>query len=167
MPGLILALYGSIVMYELNTRAEIGHQFPSTGTAAMTDHVVLQVQVGRGAPALAEVNVEFLTKDRRSVAVPLTWIDLDAPIPRNEEQQFPAPGSRYATPLKIRYSPHNPTNAIAEIDAQRLVDNLHKISSVGGCIHRTSSRPTRGRRHHPPRSAPLAQEHFTPTDPPT
>ncbi|TDD28046.1 hypothetical protein E1218_08355 [Kribbella turkmenica] len=124
--GIILALFTSIALYELHTRAEAARRFLSSGTSVTADRVMLEVQVGRGTPGLKEVRVEFKTRDHDTVSTSLQWIDLDTPIPREEEQQAPQQGSRYATPLKILYFSENADDAIAETDARRLVENLDR-----------------------------------------
>ncbi|MFG1620523.1 hypothetical protein [Kribbella sp. NPDC049227] len=113
-------------MTELTLRAETGQGFLGSGLPAVADSVTLDVQVGKGDPHLREVQVEFKSADQQSIQTTLSWIDLDTPIPRNEERQSPNPGTRYAPPLRILYLPDNSRTAVAEADAQRLVANRDK-----------------------------------------
>ncbi|GAA1596390.1 hypothetical protein GCM10009804_61130 [Kribbella hippodromi] len=118
--------YGGIAVIELTSRADEGQDFLSTGLAAVADPVILDVQVGRGAPQLADVRVEFEGAGQGRIQTELLWIDLDTPIPREEEHQSPDSGSRYAAPLRILYFSDDPHTAIAEADAWRLLDNRDK-----------------------------------------
>jgi hypothetical protein len=133
--GLILALYGSIAVIELTNRAEIGQEFLSTGTPAVADQVELEVGVGKGAPFLGEVQVVFTAASRQSIRTYLVWIDVETQITRNEERQTPEPGSGYAPPLRILYKQHDPSEAIAVADAERLVANRNTYRGrASACI---------------------------------
>ena len=124
--ALVCIPYGAIAVSELTARADTGQHFLSTGLPAVADAVSLDAQVGKGAPTLADVQVEFKSADQQSIRTALLWIDLDTPVPRNEEHQSPDPGSRYAPPLRILYLPSDSHAAIAKADAHRLVANRDK-----------------------------------------
>jgi hypothetical protein len=124
--GTVLTVYGAIAVTELTLRAQTGQNFLSAGVPAVADHVTLDVGLGKGAPFLRDVQVEFKSADQQSIQTALSWTDADTPIPRNEERQNPDPGTRYAPPLRILYLPDDPHTAIAEADAERLVDNRDK-----------------------------------------
>ena len=122
----VCTVYGAIAVIELTSRAETGQNFLSTGLPAVADPVTLDVQIGKGTPHLSDVQVEFKSADQQSIQTALSWIDLDTPIPLDEERQSPEPGTRYAPPLRILYLPDDTHTAIAEADAQRLVANRDK-----------------------------------------
>jgi hypothetical protein len=124
--GTVLTVYGAIAVTELTLRAQTGQNFLSAGVPAVADHVTLDVGLGKGAPFLRDVQVEFKSADQPSIQTALSWTDADTPIPRNEERQNPDLGTRYAPPLRILYLRDDPHTAIAEADAERLVDNRDK-----------------------------------------
>ncbi|MEU4602552.1 hypothetical protein AB0F43_06205 [Kribbella sp. NPDC023972] len=122
----MFTVYGAIAVTELTIRADTAQDFLRTGVPAVADPVTFNVGLGKGAPFLRDVQVKFKSADQQSIQTALSWIDADTPIPRNEERQTPDPGTRYAPPLRILYLPDDPHTAIAEADAQRLVDNRDK-----------------------------------------
>lgn len=113
--GMVAAVctgYGGIAVIELTSRADTAQDFLSSGVHAVADSVILDVQVGRGAPQLADVRVEFESTGQQRIRTALAWIDSGTPIPRDEEHQRPDPGSRYAAPLRILYLADDPPAAI-------------------------------------------------------
>lgn len=133
--GAVLTVYGAIAVTELTLRAGTGQNFLSTGVPADAAPVTFDVGLGKGAPFLRNVQVEFKSADQQSIHTALSWFDADTPIPRNEERQSPEPGTRYAPPLRILYLPDDSRTAIAVADAQRLVDNRDKYRGwAAGCL---------------------------------
>ena len=90
--GTVLIVYGAIAVTELTLRAHTGQSFLSTGVHAVADAVTFEVGLGKGAPFLRDVQVEFKSADQQSIQTALSWIDADTAIPRSEERQNPDPG---------------------------------------------------------------------------
>ena len=99
----MLTVYGAIAVTELTLRAETAQKFLSAGVPAVADPVTFDVGLGKGDPFLRDVQVDFKSADQQSIQTTLSWIDVDTPIPRNEERQSPDPGTRYAPPLRVLY----------------------------------------------------------------
>jgi hypothetical protein len=94
--GAALTVYGAIAVTELTLRAETGQNFLSTGVPADAARVTFDVGLGKGAPFLRNVQVEFKFADQQSIHTALSWFDSDTPIRATRSARAPSqePGTQ-------------------------------------------------------------------------
>jgi hypothetical protein len=116
VPALAVALFGGLGLVEVTHRQDFSRELLTTGTETVADSV--QVDIGR---VLGEVRVTLRTTDGRRIETTLTDHEYNDSEGMPEGVHAPAPGTRYAMPLKIVYRPSEPSVALASVDARQWV----------------------------------------------
>jgi hypothetical protein len=118
VPALVVAVAGGLMLAEVSGRQGLSRDLLANGTETVASSV--QVYVG-GRGILSDLEVVFRTGDGRELKTALADAEVDDAEGMAEGQQTPAPGTRYAPPLKIVYRPSEPSVALASVDARQWV----------------------------------------------
>lgn len=117
VPALVLALVGVLGLAEFTSRESLGRELLESGVRATATSVQVDVVPGKGSPFVADVQVEFLTADGRQVRSVIDHVEDDRQgMP--EGLHPPAPGTRYAPPLRVAYRSTDPSVVLAVVDAE-------------------------------------------------
>lgn len=114
--SLIAVLIGLGVFGTYSYRHGLGEELLRGGGIAVSQSVQVDVIAGR-VEEIEHVNVDFTTGDRRRVQTELA--EYKTGIQGMEQGVHPpAPGTRYAAPLKLLYRQSDPSVALAVVDAE-------------------------------------------------
>ncbi|MGW7682611.1 hypothetical protein ACWGID_17850 [Kribbella sp. NPDC054772] len=109
------------MLFELAGRVDLSRELLAGGVDTVASDVKVDVYPGKGSPLIGEVRIVF-TADGRQVHTALDNFEDDRQgMP--EGLQTPAPGTRYAPPLRILYQPSEPSTALAYVDVRQWVDD--------------------------------------------
>lgn len=130
--GLVAVVVGLLMLLEFGNRVGLSRELLADGVEVVASDVQVEVDPGKGSPLIGEVRVVF-TADGQQVRTVLRHIEDDRQgMP--EGVQSPAPGTRYASPLRIRYQPADPATALAAVDAQKWTADRRTPRIVSGLV---------------------------------
>lgn len=115
--ALAVAVLGVIVQLDVRHQRGIGEDFLAHGVRAVATEVELEIESGKGGTSVDVVRVLFRTAEGQEIRSTLTS-PLGDPEGAREGRRAPAPGTRYAVPLELRYRAAAPTEVIALVDAE-------------------------------------------------
>lgn len=129
--GLAIGFCGVVVTLDTAYQRGLSADLLANGVEATATEVELRVITGKGGTFIDEVDVAFQTADGQLVNAELI-ANLGDPEGAESGRQAPAPGTRYAAPLPLRYDPDLPSDVIAVVDAQFFANDDETLWVGGG-----------------------------------
>ena len=127
--GMVLGL---VALLDTRHQRSVGQEFLDMGIPAVADQVEVDVRYGKGGSYLDEVEVTYVLAGQRR---PATLSNILGDQEENADGRHPpAVGTRYATPLRILYKPDDPSQVMAQVDAEYFAADTGTASGIAGLI---------------------------------
>jgi hypothetical protein len=129
---LLATLFGVVAILGTRHQQTVAQEYLDLGIATAADGVEVDVQYGKGGSYIDTVEVTFVVATQRHVAALSN--SLGDPEGNSEGRHPPAPGTRYAPPLRILYKPDDPSQVMALADAEDLAADTGIPSGSSGLV---------------------------------